>query len=412
VESQEVDPGESEIRVEWIAIEHAKEYRVQIRNTQKQNIRDLKVKTNYVDIRLAPGEYEQRVGVINKFGRLEEFSGWQKVQILIVKKPEVPKTKPEGVPESAWVPVKGQPLVQTLDGKNFVPDSKIRIRGKSKTLEPSEIIFENSKEIKVIFKEPVPEGIYDLEIINPKGKSTKVPGYVRVFEPEPSIASAEAKKRSFLSANSKQTTISKNQDSDLEEKTKNENPENLAQSGFLVFSEELKNLPEPVWQSALIPGWGQFEMNQSGKGWIHAGLFSAAFLYALNSARQVQIAQAQYQEGIRLTTALQFGGNSVDSGIRLTRIFQDESNYQAYTNRVTEFRTSLLVLLGVYVYQLWDTYSDAKEDRNPTKTGWDFQFGTREIRNVYMPGPGKGGTTEYLMQNQETFSNISWRTVF
>lgn len=69
------------LRINWERDESAAGYKVQIRNLLDKLVLDREVESNYIDFMLSPGKYRIRVGVVNKFNKIDVWSDWRFFEI-------------------------------------------------------------------------------------------------------------------------------------------------------------------------------------------------------------------------------------------------------------------------------------------------------------------------------------------
>ncbi len=69
------------LRINWERDENAAGYRVQIRDTLDKLVLNREVESNYIDFMLSPGKYRIRVGVVNKFNKIDVWSDWRYFEI-------------------------------------------------------------------------------------------------------------------------------------------------------------------------------------------------------------------------------------------------------------------------------------------------------------------------------------------
>lgn len=118
---------------------------------------------------------------------------------------------------------------------------------------------------------------------------------------------------------------------------------------------------EPVWRSALVPGWGQF---YGGERWTGIGtfaLFFSALAYTGSSLSAMNAAQTNYESANRLGTILPFvAAPTLDSSGGLVRLFvlnqitarQAIDARQSYESSVLTSVTAVGALGAIYAIQL------------------------------------------------------------
>ncbi|WCL47573.1 hypothetical protein [Leptospira sp. GIMC2001] len=394
-----------EIEIEWTAVSYAKEYRVQIRNKNKQNIQDLRTKTNSAKVKLPAGEYEQRVGVVNKFGRLESFSDWQEIQIMVVKAAKIEKIDPKVTP--GIVPIKGEKTKIAIQGKNFVPDTEIQFEQNGKVFKPKKIIYKNDNTMEVVFDEPLPQGDWDLVVKNPKKNPIVAKNYISAYEPVSNSQEKKIREKELLKIQSNDNKLA-NMNSDKESSVdgSEKTDPNKAKTDKEIDGSFSKNRWEPIKRSMLLPGWGHFHMDNNKKGYIYSGLFALSLTNVYLKNLELKAANANYKDTTALSTLIQFSGNNIGSDIRVYRIGADQNAFNKVKGKTLEFNTSIVILLGVYLYQVYDAYADS-EDWAADKAGWKFQLNHRYLSDLDNPIRAIDSSTRW-MSGTETFYSIQY----
>jgi len=72
--------------VEWQAVQGAVEYRVEVKNSKNKIIIKKKTKKTKLDLKITPGDYKYRVGIVNKFYSVFAWSKWEKLSIISAKR--------------------------------------------------------------------------------------------------------------------------------------------------------------------------------------------------------------------------------------------------------------------------------------------------------------------------------------
>ncbi len=155
--------AEKKITVSWESVEGSIGYQVEIRDAAGKTVFSQRVTVTELQLLLAPGQYRMRVGAVNKFHKIEEWSDWTD---LIVKIPVYPVFS--GV-EKAYGFI-GRREKVTVEGKNLVRGTKVFLVKGDKRIEGERILYDSEEKLQCEFNlADVPEGDYDLVLENPDG---------------------------------------------------------------------------------------------------------------------------------------------------------------------------------------------------------------------------------------------------
>lgn len=372
---------DNSITIEWRKVPYASGYILQIRNEKKQNLIDQKTISNSYTVNLKPGNYEQRIGVINKFGRLERFSDWSKVKVVLVLPPEIPPKESPYLPNQEIVPMVGKNPIIRVPGKNFVNDTEFQLQKNGRTIEPSQVELNPDGSASLTFPdEYLQEGNWDLVVKNPKDKTISVPNYARIHSP---VSDNEARiaKEEEIARTRKKTIASKDEIDRIDSKPEPTGTTSIAGKGKQFSAEDRW---APVWRSALLPGWGHFYMEDNKKGWIHSGVFTLSFLFLYSSRENLIAAEKTYNNTLNQSLILQ-ATNPGNLGIRGLTIIQDENKFQEFRNANQNYNISLFILLGFYFYQLYDSYSDSEKWYYGKQSGIFIDGGNRVVGEMDLP---------------------------
>lgn len=69
------------VRIKWQEVENAVSYRILIRNSEGIVIIDSNTESNSIDLDIPRGEYDMRIGAINKFHKVGSWSDWASITV-------------------------------------------------------------------------------------------------------------------------------------------------------------------------------------------------------------------------------------------------------------------------------------------------------------------------------------------
>ena len=75
------------LRLEWGEVKGANGYAVELRQPGATDAKELRSNVNRIQMELAVGAYEVRVGALNKFGRAAAWSDWKRISITVQSSP-------------------------------------------------------------------------------------------------------------------------------------------------------------------------------------------------------------------------------------------------------------------------------------------------------------------------------------
>lgn len=344
------------VKIEWSKVPTAERYILEIRNVTKQTIYKKESTSNFQELELEIGEYEQKIYVINKLDEVESESDWEIFKVSNIVTPEISQ-------EKTIIFNQLRTEIQ-IEGKNFHPDMKVKLRRGEKIyiLEKSKVNSQNSANLVV--NPEIPEGEYDLILENPK-KSRVYPKLV--------------KKESFTKE---------------EDVTRQEKPRQ-------VTSKTKKW--EIVKRSAVLSGWGEYyagnvfeNTNYNFRGKLYFGsflTFTLLYLY-FNEFTIVPGSKTPTQKKFEADTTKNLGTaflmpNLSNNSRRIAALYGlNEMNRQAELVNTQSQRVNLMLLFmaGVYITQLVDAFLIEKKEN----LAFDFKqpmlqvsFGNRESTNLF-----------------------------
>lgn len=153
------------IDVEWSKVNGAKKYRLEIRTPGGKLVAEKETSDTKATIILPPGEYERRLGLINKFNKLYLWTDWTPFRIVRVLQPRMELAAPVGP-----IPRGGGRRTIRLKTEGEMPQTRYYLVD-SQGKERSVITVQNGGEVLIdIDPDSLPPGEYDLVMENPEGK--------------------------------------------------------------------------------------------------------------------------------------------------------------------------------------------------------------------------------------------------
>lgn len=153
------------INLEWKPVDNAAGYSVQIKNDHDIVVVKKKLDQNKIEVRLTPGEFYFRIGVLNKFRKVAVWSDWARVD---VKKPILPSIKSV---EPAIINNKTTVQKIILRGENLFQFTKINVKIDKKELPIQKKEFINSETMAFsIDASKASPGSYSIILTNPGNK--------------------------------------------------------------------------------------------------------------------------------------------------------------------------------------------------------------------------------------------------
>ncbi len=336
-----------ESTLEWESVKSAKGYHVQIRNSKKKLVVDEKVNTTKYTMNLPEGDYEERVGVYNKFGKIVGYSDWEKISINKVFNPKIDSL-------SKIIYNDTSPQTIEINGNYFTSDSKIILKSSNNKINILEVIFKSEKKIEVVIKiEDTLQGNFDLIIINPRNKRAQALNYLQILDKN---IQASLQKEQIINQRNK--------------KSFNPVPE--------------KNSRYNGIRSAMLPGYGQFNKNQK----IKAGIFTVAFLGSFSYFATQYVNYNDYKnkydrstnEGILFSTNQQ----NLTNGVVLYNLYQSNQYLGEAESSGLRASQALAFVNVIYIVNILDAIYSNSETDVAIKPG--FQLHSNFSLQAFSPG--------------------------
>lgn len=220
----QAEPAFLEKTITWRPVAAAGGYLFELKDEKGALLYEKELSKPEFTVRLLEGDYEFRVGVLNRFGKNPVFSRWYPLKVRLARKPVFVEANVEL--EKREVLVKGE---------NFSREIRAYLRKSGKLI--SVITkYKSSSEIELILPEDLGSGQYDLLLENPRGQQILVENYLNI-------------------------------------------PEKTGIQEEIVSVK--RNRLEVLWRSAVLPGWGQIYAQRKVKGIFFASAFATAVGYYL-----------------------------------------------------------------------------------------------------------------------------------
>lgn len=350
VSAQEVADSEKPY-ISWKAVPEIEHYQLQVRDNQKEIIIDKKLKATKYSLDLEPGNYEHRIGVYNKFGKVKKYTDW--IPFLLEKSfiPEVTSEKKNfGLKTD-------KKNVLIIHGLHFLPETKVSLKNSLNEFpiisidRPSKNTFHlilNNKDATI--------GEYDLILENPNKKILRLEKFYTLNEKEQIADNAKIIKE----PDTKETKEAK--------EIKKPDKEEIMQ-------------PYPYWKeggmSMLLPGWGQYAKGEKYKTILWDSFLLVSAGYLKSSLDHFNADKKKYNDSIhQLMILSEINGFQQSVGISYTLNEKYFLQAQQSSNRVY----TVSIFLGV-VYLA--NVLDALFWRIPVKTTQSSEKGLHIYANFY-----------------------------
>ncbi|HMW07207.1 MAG TPA: hypothetical protein PK079_15330 [Leptospiraceae bacterium] len=323
-----------EQEIEWAPNKNAKAYKLEVRDFSSKKVKvDKKIKeTRYKIDKLDPGLYEYRIGIVNDKDIVAVYSDWSTLSIM-------QSFEPEGSVEEIYYGGKDDKFQEIyITGNNFFEDTKIEIFSEQGKIPIKNLIRVSDRELRFVLElSNAKPGTYDLKIINPLKKVYVKKGFYLLGKTK-----LEAEKVVIEAAKKSQ-----GQETNVDRK-------------YFV-------------RSAFLPGWGQYS---SGKDYDlkfrrvkGAILFSATIglgVFAAYSYKEYILQKRATDDANYLNNQFNYPYNSNITPLGFYFSNQFYANVEDLDNKWHQFTRTSLILIGVYIFNLIDSYFFTGAPSNPT----------------------------------------------
>jgi hypothetical protein len=331
-----------ESKLEWEPVKLAKGYHVQIRNNNKKLIVDEKINENKYFIKLPEGNYEERIGVYNKFGKISGYSDWQKIIINKVYNPQIDNNK---------ISIQNDISIHKLiiKGNFFTSDTKVILKSEKEKIIITEQNFKSEKEIEVtIYVENSTSGIFDLIIINPRNKKSSSLEYLSIVDKNINLAQL--------------------------------NERSIEKGKISSLIPEKKAIYYGV-RSAILPGFGQFHKNQKVKSGVYAFAFLGSLYYLETLVSAYSENKKQYDNSSNLGVILGFQTQNFSNGLILYNFNQTNQYLSQAESKGLQATQVFSVVSLIYLVNVFDAIYSKTNDEISIKPGLQF-YSDYKIQSV------------------------------
>jgi len=351
-----------EQEIEWAPNKNAKAYKLEVRDFSSKKVKvDKKIKeTRYKIDKLDPGLYEYRIGIVNDKDIVAVYSDWSTLSIM-------QSFEPEGSVEEIYYGGKDDKFQEIyITGNNFFEDTKIEIFSEQGKIPIKNLIRVSDRELRFVLElSNAKPGTYDLKIINPLKKVYVKKGFYLLGKTK-----LEAEKVVIEAAKKSQ-----GQETNVDRK-------------YFV-------------RSAFLPGWGQYS---SGKDYDlkfrrvkGAILFSATIglgVFAAYSYKEYILQKRATDDANYLNNQFNYPYNSNITPLGFYFSNQFYANVEDLDNKWHQFTRTSLILIGVYIFNLIDSYFFTGAPSNPTCKGNGYLFCLIAAQRIDVFAIEEVGTTQ------------------
>ncbi len=325
IEGRQENPNLPNLSVlmEWTRVNIAQEYVFQVADLQGRVLIDRTgLKQPNVEIKLKPGRYQRRIGIVNKFGKISFWSPWETFRLVKTEDPKMQElTLGDHTP--------GQSTRVIVSGENL--DEFTEFEASS-----------NKKKVKIWRKEVLPDGKVALDVDT--------------------------------------SSLGNQAEVDIQAKNPGKDPDTV-ESALVIDGNEASvgqpsivgdfDLSLPDGYTWLIPGYNQFERGDTWKGYLISGgvlFFGTASLYFANEANSVATAASNDFSYQVLANPLLY--NAVVPNLSNTEFnalrWQQTQTSNAQSSQYNSYKNSSYVAAGIaaliYGYHLWDVFTHDSPD--------------------------------------------------
>ena len=323
IEGKQQSPDEPALSVlmEWTSVRIAEGYVLQVADRQGTLLIDQSDLANpKLEIKLRPGQYKRRIGIINKFGKISFWSNWENFKVVKTREPVMRQlTLGDHTP--------GQSTTVIVDGDNLDEYTDFQANA-------------GKKPVKIWRKRILNDGKVALDVDT--------------------------------------STVGDHAEIDIQAKNPGKDPDRV-ESALLIDGKNAEvgqpsftrdwNLPDSyTW---LVPGWDQFERGDTVKAYLISGgilAFSGASLYYANKANAVAAANESstlnqlYSNPLIYSLIIPTLSSSNASVLSTTASLQYSDGVSQYNQYKNASYTAAGMALLIYAYHLWDVYDSDSPD--------------------------------------------------
>ncbi|PJZ70545.1 hypothetical protein CH373_05620 [Leptospira perolatii] len=364
---------EDGIKLEWKPIAEAGGYLVEVKDSSGR-IRREKTNSTSILLDLPAGNYEHRIGVLNRYGRVSVFSSWIPFHVIFARPPEITsqtqnKFLTKDLPESI-----------EIKGKYLSDVTKVVLKDRNGKEIPLKSVEFREPDILIITMDPSnpPEGLVSLKLENPKNKVTELGEFLVVAE----------------------------------------TPEKLAE--YLKKPEPSPPFPWPALaRSAVLPGWGQAYQGKSNtRSFAFPTLLIVAGVYTATRAdaytKSLSELDSARQTNLLLSTNAVQSGNTALFPLAIANYAGIPGKYSKAVGEYQNLQVSLGILGIIYLANLLDvSFFPGPQSVKIEGTNTDVTWNPL-VRSSYsggVPTPGRGfasADSKILPAGWELGVQFSW----
>lgn len=306
---------EEGVKLEWKGIPDSGGYMVEIRDSRGKITRE-KTNSTQIVIDLPPGNYEHRIGVLNRYGRVSVFSTWIPFDVILSQKPEIQEATQRKFLN------KDLPETFEIKGKHFTDATKIIFKDSNGNEIPVKFVeVKNSETLVVtIDRKKAADGAISLRVENPRNKVAEKEDYLLVAETEDKLAELEERKGPSKGSNFDYGAVAR---------------------------------------SAVLPGWGQYYQEKSNfRVFVFPTLIALAGGYAAAAGSSymgtIHSLEATKQSNILFNTAFLQSGDPTLFTLAFYNYTQITPQYSQAVAEYNQIGAALGVLGFFYLLNLAD----------------------------------------------------------
>ncbi|MBR33390.1 MAG: hypothetical protein CMN77_18980 [Spirochaetaceae bacterium] len=325
IEGRQENPNLPNLSVlmEWTSVKIAQEYIFQVADLQGRVLIDRKgLKEPSVEVKLKPGRYQRRIGIVNKFGKVSFWSPWETFRLV--------KTE--------------DPRMQELTLGDHTPGQSTRVIVSGENLDEFTEFEASSgkKKVKIWRKQLLPDGKVALDVDT--------------------------------------SSLGNQAEVDIEAKNPGRDPDRV-ESALIIDGDKASvgqpsivpdfDLQMPTGYTWLIPGYNQFERGETWKGYLISGgilFFGAASLYYANEANGLASAATDDFSYQVLSNPLLYNAvvpnlsTNEFNALRADQYFQSDVKSSQYNTYKNNSYVAAGIAGLIYAYHLWDVFTHDSPD--------------------------------------------------
>lgn len=318
---------EGQVSIEWSAQRGVNEYVLEI-HRQGELVHRQTYRQNRATVNLAAGNYERRVGAVDRLGGVR-WSRWQPLQIIVSRIPEIRNIYP---PALAIENESGQIEIQA---DHILDVTEVTIRSGDRHLPIISREIQNGRLIVTVDTSQAESAEYDLILENPNNRT--------VTHPEPVIVGPENEIAGIIRRADRETEPSASRPTD----TDRTDPSTTIFSAY------------PYWKLS-IPGYVQIQRQES-RGYLLMSGFFASLGFAYHQSQQANsIINERDSDPTFLPIsepAIAFAlAENIEPGLIGAGLLNDAERSSRYNNHIRNYNTALGLAVIFYTLHWLDLW--------------------------------------------------------